>query len=191
MERKRTVYSCKRFCARVILLVSLLTIVRETHAVNEKLFSVAEAKNGQTARKVNEADSSAASSAASLPSVTYFDSKRVAATFSKGETLLDWKDGEGKYLVLISRHDKGDVAQIHNDHTHIFYVLQGTATFVTGGRLVDPKDIAPNEVRGASIEGGETRRLSKGDVVVIPHGVPHWWKEIDRSPFIFVAVNVR
>jgi mannose-6-phosphate isomerase-like protein (cupin superfamily) len=57
-------------------------------------------------------------------------------------------------------------------------VLKGSATLVTGGAVVDGKPIAPEEIRGASIQGGETRRISAGDVVVIPSGVPHWFSDV-------------
>ena len=74
--------------------------------------------------------------------------------------------------------------------TDIVYVLEGTATFVTGGTAVDPKTIALNEIRGSAIEGGESRKLVKGDVIVVPHGVPHWFKEVS-SPFNYYVVKVR
>jgi quercetin dioxygenase-like cupin family protein len=60
---------------------------------------------------------------------------------------------------------------------------------VTGGRPVDPKTIAPDEIRGPSLEGGTSRPVGKGDVVIIPAGVPHWFKTV-QAPFLYYTVKV-
>lgn len=70
------------------------------------------------------------------------------------------------------------------------YVLNGEATLTTGGRAVDAKTTAPDELRGVSIDGGETRSLAKGDVVVIPAGVPHQFVKV-TNPFLYFVVKVR
>lgn len=121
--------------------------------------------------------------------VNYFNSQMVMAAFSKGAVLLDDADGRN-YMVHASHRDKPGLAEIHTLDTDIVYVLEGTATFVTGGTAVDPKTIAPNEIRGSAIDGGESRKLVKGDVIVVPHGVPHWFKEVS-SPFNYYVVKVR
>ena len=69
-------------------------------------------------------------------------------------------------------------------------MLEGTATFVTGGRSVDQKMVAANEFRGSMIDGGETRQLQKGDVVIVPKGTPHWFKQVDGA-FLYYVVKVR
>lgn len=121
--------------------------------------------------------------------VSYFESKMVNAAFSNGAVLLDGADGRN-YMVHASHRDKPGLAEIHTLDTDIVYVLEGTATFVTGGTAVDAKTIAPNEIRGGSIAGGETRTLVKGDVIVVPNGVPHWFKEVSK-PFNYYVVKVR
>jgi glc operon protein GlcG len=122
-------------------------------------------------------------------SVSYFESKMVTTAFSNGAVLLDGADGRN-YMVHASHRDKPGLAEIHTLDTDIVYVLEGTATFVTGGKAVDAKTIAPNEIRGSAIEGGETRKLVKGDVIVVPNGVPHWFEEVS-SPFNYYVVKVR
>lgn len=82
------------------------------------------------------------------------------------------------------------MAEIHTRDTDIAYVLRGSATLVTGGTAVDVKEIGPEELRGTAIQGGETRQLQAGDVVVIPNGVPHWFKEV-QAPFLYYVVKVR
>lgn len=121
--------------------------------------------------------------------VSYFESKTVNAAFSNGAVLLDGADGRN-YMVHASHRDKPGLAEIHTLDTDIVYVLEGTATFVTGGAAVESKTIAPNEIRGSAIVGGETRMLVKGDVIVVPNGVPHWFKEVSK-PFNYYVVKVR
>jgi glc operon protein GlcG len=50
--------------------------------------------------------------------------------------------------------------------------------------------IGPEELRGTGIQGGETRQLVPGEVVVIPNGVPHWFKQV-QGPFLYYVVKVR
>ena len=121
--------------------------------------------------------------------VSFFDSKTVTDAFSKGSVLEDGSNGEN-YMVHASRREKSGMSEVHTLDTDIIYVLEGTATFVTGGRSIDPKMTAANEFRGTSIEGGETRQLKKGDVVIVPNGTPHWFKQVDGA-FLYYVVKVR
>jgi Cupin len=118
--------------------------------------------------------------------VTVIAHDRVAAAFAKGIPLIETDD----YKVHASRREAPGVAEIHTRDTDIAYVVQGSATLVTGGTAVDLKHTAPEELRGAAITGGETRKLVPGDVAVIPNGVPHWFKEVE-APFLYYVVKVR
>jgi glc operon protein GlcG len=126
------------------------------------------------------------SAGAAAPSVTYFDAARVKSAFAKGEPLIE----ESNYKVHASRRDSAGQAEIHEADTDIVYMLEGSATFITGGKIVDGKITAPEEVRGASIQGGETRTLVKGDVIIVPRGTPHWFKEV-KGPVTYYVVKVR
>ncbi len=119
--------------------------------------------------------------------VTYFSKDQVTAAFAKGAVLFDASD---KYMVHASRRDKAGVAEVHLKDADIIYVLDGAATFVTGGTVVEPKTTAPDEVRGKEIAGGDTRRISKGDVIIVPAGTPHWFKEVPGT-FIYYVVKAR
>ncbi len=121
--------------------------------------------------------------------VTFFDSKTVADAFTKGAVLAGGTNGEN-YMVHASRREKSGLSEVHDLDTDIIYVLDGTATIVTGGKSVDPKTIEPNEHRGSSIDGGETRQLKKGDVLIVPKGTPHWFKQVDGA-FLYYVVKVR
>ena len=121
--------------------------------------------------------------------VTFFDSKTVSDAFTKGAVLEDGSNGEN-YMVHASRREKAGMSEVHELDTDIIYVLDGNATFVTGGKSIDPKLVAQNEFRGTSIDGGETRELKKGDVVIVPKGTPHWFKQVDGA-FLYYVVKVR
>jgi glc operon protein GlcG len=118
--------------------------------------------------------------------VTYFERDKVAAAFAKGAPLLE----NGSYKVHASHRDGAGQAEVHAGETDVIHVLKGSATLVTGGTVVDGKPIAPEEIRGASIRGGEARRIAAGDVVVIPSGVPHWFSEVP-GPLDYYVVKVR
>lgn len=126
--------------------------------------------------------------------VTYIESQKVAASFAKGAVLLG--DDESmmhaarNYMVHASHRDKAGVVEIHEFDTDIVYVLKGTAQLITGGTPVGAKTIAPHEFRAPTVTGGEARKLVPGDVVIIPNGVPHWFKEVE-APFDYYVVKVR
>jgi uncharacterized protein GlcG (DUF336 family)/mannose-6-phosphate isomerase-like protein (cupin superfamily) len=122
--------------------------------------------------------------ATAVPPVTQIDAARVAAAFAKGVPLLE-VDG---YKVHASRREGPGLAEVHDWETDVVYVLEGSATVVTGGIVVDPKVTEPGQVRGPVIQGGESRRIAKGDVVVIPAGVPHWFKEV-QGPLTYFVVK--
>ena len=74
-------------------------------------------------------------------------------------------------------------ANLHEvNTTEIYYMVEGVATLVTGGTLAEPTS-TPNgtSVRGNGIDGGISRRITKGDVVIIPGHTPHWWSELETD----------
>jgi quercetin dioxygenase-like cupin family protein len=100
-------------------------------------------------------------------------------------------DGSGgNYMVHASRREKPGQAEIHAKDADIIYVLQGSATVVTGGEAVDAQTTGPDELRGSSIREGQTRKIAKGDVVIVPRGVPHQFLEV-TNPFLYYVVKVR
>jgi glc operon protein GlcG len=120
--------------------------------------------------------------------VAYFPAAKVSAAFAKGAVLFD---GAGRnYMVHASRRESAGQAEVHVKDADIIYVLEGSTTFVTGGTVVDGKTTAPDEIRGTAVEDGETRRLGKGDVIIVPNGTPHWFKEVEE-PVLYYVVKVR
>lgn len=120
--------------------------------------------------------------------VLFFNASQVSASFSKGAVLVDGTNRN--YMVHTSRREKPGQAEVHTLDTDIIYVMEGTATFVTGGTAVEAKETAPNEIRGSRIEGGETRQLKKGDVIIVPNNTPHWFKEVSGE-FLYYTIKVR
>ncbi len=116
--------------------------------------------------------------------VTYFDRGRTAAAFAKGTPLLE-VDG---YKVHASRREKPGEGEVHLYETDVIYVLEGSATLVTGGTLVDPRTITEGEIRGPSVKGGESHRLSKGDVIIVPPHTPHQFTAV-TNPFLYFVVK--
>ncbi|HVZ61186.1 MAG TPA: cupin domain-containing protein [Terriglobales bacterium] len=155
---------------------------------------------GSAAEEKKSARASGNKKAASEPlPVLYFSSEQTNASFEKGSTLFDGEHFKRHYFVNTSRRDKPGTPELHMLFTDIVYVMKGSATVVTGGKMVDlktnlhfpngepyPKD----ELRGGRIIGGESRKLSVGDVIIIPNGVPHAFTEVE-APFWYYVVKAR
>jgi mannose-6-phosphate isomerase-like protein (cupin superfamily) len=109
--------------------------------------------------------------------VTYVDSGKVSVALEKGGALAK---GDDFTVSGVRRTGPGQV-EVHEKETDIFYIVDGDATFVTGGKMIGGKQTRPDQWLGQNIEGGETRHLAKGDVITIPAGTPHWFKEVPKS----------
>jgi uncharacterized protein GlcG (DUF336 family)/mannose-6-phosphate isomerase-like protein (cupin superfamily) len=120
------------------------------------------------------------------PALIHLPAAQVKKSFEKGMPLTEIAN----YKVHASHRDGPGIAEVHETDTDIIYMLEGSATLVTGGSVVAAKTIEPEEIRGQEIRGGESRRLAKGDVIVIPHGTPHWFEEVS-SPINYYVVKVR
>jgi len=117
--------------------------------------------------------------------VIHVDHEKVSAHFARGGPIL----ATNNFKVQAGRRIGPGEVEIHERDTDIFYILEGTATFVTGGKAVEQKTIGPGEIRAKEIVGGEERHLAKGDVIIIPNGVPHWFKEVNGT-FLYYMVKV-
>ena len=117
---------------------------------------------------------------------TFLSSGAVAAGFEKGTVLVSMDN----YMVHASHREMDGIAEIHTLDTDLIYVLEGTATLTTGGRVPDAKATEPNEFRGSTIIDGESRQVGKGDVVVVPAGVAHMFTDVHGSLNYYV-VKVR
>ena len=116
---------------------------------------------------------------------TFIDHAIVDRAFTTGQPILV----NSRYKVQTGRRVKAGEVEFHDHDTDIFYVLDGTATFVTGGTIEGSRSTGPGETRGKEIKGGVTHHLAKGDVIVIPAGVPHWFTEVGGT-FLYFVVKV-
>lgn len=119
------------------------------------------------------------------PQTTIIDAARVTAAFAAGGSFLETPE----YRVGMARREGPGDAEVHDVDTDIFYVFEGTATLVSGGEMIEPRTVGPNEHRAASTRGGESRTVTKGDVIVIPRSVPHWFNEVSEAPFVYLVVK--
>lgn len=118
--------------------------------------------------------------------VVYLPAAEVDAAFARGVPLVQQADLE----VHASRREAPGRVEVHSLDTDVIHVLEGTATLVTGGTMTGAETVSPGELRGAGIEGGDERQISKGDVLVVPRGVPHWFKAVP-GPLLYYVVKVR
>jgi mannose-6-phosphate isomerase-like protein (cupin superfamily) len=93
----------------------------------------------------------------------------------------------GLYGVFRPKNMPGEANQHQTSVTEIYYILEGTGTLVTGGRLKDSRSagVSPNtgreNLRGSGIEGGVSRKVGPGDIIVIPGRLPHWFSGLDSD----------
>lgn len=204
-EKEIAMNSVKEFLAILVLLIVFLPTTGGIQVVDKKVLTAAGSKRGiagavLNARSVNPANSFGAVLAVdSMPfcRVAHFcESEEVATALAK-------VNNAGHVVMLRETEPRGVRFEVHTAHftepeppqehligTDIVYVTgEGTATFVTGGKIVNPRMVGPNEIRGTDIEGGETHILTKGSVNVVPAGVPHWHKEI-HGDYTFILIKI-
>jgi glc operon protein GlcG len=109
----------------------------------------------------------------------------VVKQFESGGLLVD----EPAYKVDAGRREAPGEAEYHERVTDVMRVVRGTATVVTGGELRDAREVAPGELRAATVDGGERHELTEGDVLAIPNGVPHQFVDVS-DPFLYFVVKV-
>ena len=126
----------------------------------------------------------------SSPVITYFSHEKVDAAFAKGR-LFGRKDRQGTtYSVLAATRGKSDEGVIHSHTvwTAVVVIMSGAATFGTPGTAQAAKAAATDEYGGQLIGGGESHRVSKGDVVIIPPDAPHVYRNIEE-PFSYLVIQ--
>ena len=117
--------------------------------------------------------------------VTYIPHDKVSTTMAKGGSILN----DHGLIILAQRRTAGEV-EVHEKTNHVFIIVEGEATFVTGGTLVGARETAPDQRRASSVQGGQTYHLTKGDVITIPAKTPHWFKEVTTQTIAYYAVNI-
>jgi glc operon protein GlcG len=126
----------------------------------------------------------AAQAPSSTPATYLSEAELTAALKTAAQTAPDMHTAPVKnadhYRINVVRRTKAQGAIAHPDGTEVHHIIDGAATFVTGGVIVRATNAG---ARGgnATIEGGQSRRVTKGDVILIPAGTPHWYKDLEGS----------
>ena len=92
------------------------------------------------------------------------------------------------YTMLAFRQKSGG-GELHQHFADMFVILDGHATVVTGGKIVDEKSTAPGEVRGKSVDGGNRQEVRAGDVVHIPAGLAHQTLVADGETVTYFVIK--
>ena len=80
-------------------------------------------------------------------------------------------------------------AAVHEKEAEFFYVIDGSATMMTGGKLVNEKRTNAENLGGTAIEGGSSRAVAKGDFIVVPENTPHWFSQINGT-LVLMSLHV-
>jgi mannose-6-phosphate isomerase-like protein (cupin superfamily) len=84
------------------------------------------------------------------------------------------------YTVLaehrVATKNAATTASVHKDEAELYYVIEGSATLITG-RLPDQPS------------GGASQQIHKGDVLIIPENTPHWFSAVD-DPISYISMHV-
>jgi mannose-6-phosphate isomerase-like protein (cupin superfamily) len=101
------------------------------------------------------------------------------------ETLANF----GNHLTMAAHRDGDGEVEVHEKMADVFFIEAGEATLILGGTVVGGHTTAPNEIRGASITGGEKKTLGAGDAVHIPAKVPHQMLAAKKLTYFVVKVE--
>jgi mannose-6-phosphate isomerase-like protein (cupin superfamily) len=96
----------------------------------------------------------------------------------------------GDHLLEISHREVDGKCELHKVKADVIVIQTGTATLVTGGEVIDPKDTGPNEIQGSGIKGGVKHEVGPGDVIEIPAGVPHQFFLAPGAQITYLVVKV-
>jgi mannose-6-phosphate isomerase-like protein (cupin superfamily) len=135
----------------------------------------------------------------------YTSAADIQTAIAKAKT--DAKPGQaivgGNILRLIADANSGNAysanleyrptagaAAVHIHEAEFFYVIDGSCTFVSGGKLTEPKQTNPENLSGTGIEGGTTITLSKGDFMVVPENTPHQVTAVSGGAVVFMTLHV-
>ena len=101
-------------------------------------------------------------------------------------------DSAGMQLRVAVQHENnktGAAAELHDASDDVYYVLNGSATLVLGGKLEAPREVEPGEWRSARITGGKTVGINKGDLVIVPRGTPHQRSTANKD-FTMILIKI-
>jgi quercetin dioxygenase-like cupin family protein len=108
------------------------------------------------------------------PTKTFTSAAEVAGLLAKAKA--EYRTGVGP-------------AAVHEKEAEMFYVLDGSATLTTGGKLTEEKRTNAENLTGTGIEGGTAQAVAKGDVIIVPENTPHWFNSINGT-IVLMSLHV-
>ena len=120
---------------------------------------------------------------------TLDDLKQKLKPGNKTEELIDSAGMELRVAVQHENNRSGVAAELHDASDDVYYVLEGGATLVLGGKLDAPKEVEPGEWRSPKIIDGKTFEITKGDLVVVPRGTPHQRSTANKD-FTMILIKI-
>ena len=108
-----------------------------------------------------------------LPAQSLDDLKQKLQSDNKVSELIDSAGMQLRVAVQHEKNKSGAPGELHDASDDVYYVLEGSATLVLGGKLEAPKEVEPGEWRSPRIIDGRTVEINRGDLVIVPRGTPH------------------
>lgn len=142
-------------------------------------------------------ESAAQENASGAGVVTVFDHTKLDASFAKalanGGTAPLWSRTSNYGTSEVSVHSRESVNSAcpvqgcsHKNYTAVVIVTSGAATLVVGGAT---KAAVADKFGGQLVGGGQSRRISQGDMFIMPPDTLHWYKDV-AAPFRYIEVPV-
>ncbi len=110
----------------------------------------------------------------------------AAGNGSASETLTTYP----RHFTMLAFRSRSGAGELHLHFADIFTIVDGHATLVTGGQLIDPRDSHPGEMAGTGVKGGSAQELHAGDIVHIPAGMPHQMQVAPGETVTYFVVKV-
>ncbi len=104
-----------------------------------------------------------------------------------GETLKEFP----RHKAMLSFRSRSGQPEVHKEFADLFLVLSGGVTLVTGGTIVNAREVKPGEIRGDSIEGGKVNELRQHDVIHVPAGTPHQFLVSGEKTVLCMVMKIR
>jgi quercetin dioxygenase-like cupin family protein len=130
------------------------------------------------------------------PTKTYASSADVAALLAKAKaehkdqpTVIERILTLAPYGANLEYRTAVGPAAVHEKEAEMFYVIDGSATLTTGGKLANEKRTNAENLTGTGIEGGKSQAMAKGDFVIVPENTPHWFSAIDGA-IVLMSIHV-
>jgi mannose-6-phosphate isomerase-like protein (cupin superfamily) len=124
-----------------------------------------------------------------MPAQSLDDLKEKLKPGNKTEELIDSAGMELRVAIQHENDKTGAAAELHDASDDVYYVLEGSATLVLGGKLDTPKEVEPGEWRSPKIIDGKTFEITKGDLVVVPRGTPHQRSTANKD-FTMILIKI-